>query len=131
VDITAANQGDATFTFELLGVEHGIDAGKSATVTIPLQEDQAYDFTITAPNGYEKRFTGVLDCRTQSDAGGTVTQTLSEPSPATVGGTAVDTNLAETGGSGITPMITVLALGLVGIGATTLVLLRDRKPGQG
>ncbi|MGQ4432703.1 Cys-Gln thioester bond-forming surface protein [Streptomyces sp. SAS_260] len=130
VDVTAANQGDATFTFELLGVEHGIDAGSSETVTIPLQEDQAYDFTITAPNGYEKRFAGVLDCRTQSDAGGDVTQTLSEPSPATVGGTTVDTNLAETGGSGITPMITVLALGLVGIGATTLMLLRDRKPNQ-
>jgi hypothetical protein len=59
-----------------------------------------------------------------------VTQTLSEPSPATVGGTTVDTNLAETGGSAITPMITVVALGLVGIGATALVLLRDRKPGQ-
>jgi hypothetical protein len=131
LDVTAANQGDETFTFELMGVEHGIDAGKSATVTIPLQEDQVYDFTITAPNGYAKRFAGVLDCRTQSDAGGAVTQTLSEPSPATVGGTTVDTNLAETGGSGITPMITVLALGLVGIGATTLVLLRDRKPGQG
>jgi hypothetical protein len=47
-----------------------------------------------------------------------------------VGGTTVDTNLAETGGSAITPMITVVALGLVGIGATALVLLRDRKPGQ-
>jgi hypothetical protein len=28
-------------------------------------------------------------------------------------------------------LIRVVALGLVGIGATTLVLLRDRKPGQG
>ncbi|MGX9889098.1 Cys-Gln thioester bond-forming surface protein [Streptomyces sp. NPDC002276] len=130
VDITAANEGDETFTFDLLGVEHGIDAGTSQTVTIPFQEDQAYDFTITAPHGYAKRFAGVLDCRTQSDAGGTVTQTLSEPSPATVGGTSVDTNLAETGGSAITPMITVVALGLVGIGATALILLRDRKPGQ-
>ncbi|MFJ9894971.1 Cys-Gln thioester bond-forming surface protein [Streptomyces sp. NPDC091280] len=130
LDITVANQGDETFTFALMGVEHGIDAGARQTVTIPLQEDQAYDFTITAPHGYEKRFAGVLDCRTQSDAGGTVTQTLSEPSPATVGGATTDTNLAETGGSPITPMLTVVALGLVGIGATALVLLRDRKPGQ-
>lgn len=131
VDITAANEGDETFTFALLGAEHGIAAGKSETVTIPLQEDQAYDFTITAPNGFAKRFAGVLDCRTQGSAGGDAIQTLSEPSPATVGGTAADTNLADTGGSSVTPMITVVAIGLVGIGATALILLRDRKPTRG
>lgn len=103
VEITAANVGDEKFTFELMGSEHTIAAGESRTVTIPLQEDQAYDFTITGPSGFQKRFTGVLDCRTEGSEAGDAVQTLSEPSPATVGGTAADTNLAETGGSSATP----------------------------
>ncbi|MET7679976.1 thioester domain-containing protein [Streptomyces sp. NPDC005423] len=131
LDIAVANKGDEPYPFALMGVERSIAAHTSETVTIPFQEDQAYDFTLTAPNGSEKRFAGVLDCRTQGDAGGDTTQLLSEPSPATVGGTATDTNLADTGGSAITPMIMVVAIGLVAIGATALVLLRDRKPNQG
>ncbi|MDG4860797.1 Cys-Gln thioester bond-forming surface protein, partial [Streptomyces sp. T-3] len=63
VDITAGNEGDEAFTFELMGLKHTIEAGKSQTVTIPLQEDQAYDFTITGPNGFAKRFKGVFDCK--------------------------------------------------------------------
>ncbi|MET9380378.1 TQXA domain-containing protein [Streptomyces sp. NPDC002928] len=126
VDITAANEGDKAFTFELMGVEHSIAAGESRTVTIPFQEDQAYDFTITGPAGFEKRFTGVLDCKTQGSAGGTATQTLSEPSPATVGGTSTGTNLAETGGSSTTPLIAGVAIGLVVIGGAAL-LLAGRK----
>ncbi|MER5749865.1 TQXA domain-containing protein [Streptomyces sp. NPDC002088] len=126
VDIAAANEGDKAFTFELMGVEYSIAAGESRTVTIPFQEDQAYDFTITGPAGFEKRFTGVLDCKTQGSAGGTATQTLSEPSPATVGGTSTGTNLAETGGSSTTPLIAGVAIGLVVIGGAAL-LLAGRK----
>ncbi|MFI1562988.1 Cys-Gln thioester bond-forming surface protein [Streptomyces sp. NPDC020490] len=127
VDITAANQGDEAFTFELMGLEHSIPAGQSRTVTIPLQEDQAYDFTITGPGGLEKRFTGVLDCKTQGSAGGEVTQTLSEPSPATVGGVADDTNLAATGGSSATPLIAGLAIAFVVIGGAALVVVRRKQ----
>ncbi|MFI9829573.1 Cys-Gln thioester bond-forming surface protein [Streptomyces sp. NPDC051913] len=130
IDVTAANEGDEPFTFELLGVEHSIPAGASQTVTVPLQEDQAYDFTITGPGGLEKRFTGVLDCQTQgNETGGDSTQTLSEPSPATVGGTsATGTNLAETGASSVTPVITGVAVALVVIGGAALVLVQRRKP---
>ncbi|MGI5197957.1 Cys-Gln thioester bond-forming surface protein [Streptomyces sp. CA-288835] len=130
VDITAANAGDEPFTFELMGAEHTIEAGASQTVTIPLQEDQAYDFTIRGPNGYEKRFKGVLDCQTQSSsAGGETTQTLSEPSPATVGGTSTGgTDLAETGGSSATPMMVEIAIGLLAIGSTALLLVHKKKP---
>ena len=85
VDITAANEGDEAFTFELMGIEHTIAAGESQTVTVPLQEDQAYDFTIKGANGFEKRFTGMLDCETQGSASDVTTQTVGEPSPATVG----------------------------------------------
>lgn len=123
VDITAANQGDETFTFELMGIEHSIPAGETRTVTIPLQEDQPYDFTITGPGGLQKRFSGILDCRTHDAESGNAIQILSEPSPATVGGTADDTNLAATGGTSTTPLIAGIAIALVVIGGAALVLV--------
>jgi LPXTG-motif cell wall-anchored protein len=126
VDIIASNKGDEPFTFELAGLEHTIAAGETRTVTVPLQEDQAYDFTIHGPGGFTKRFTGMLDCQTRGSETGTATQTLSEPSPATVGGTATDTNLAETGSSGVTSLIAGIAITLVLVGGATLVVLRRR-----
>ncbi|WP_082319966.1 Cys-Gln thioester bond-forming surface protein [Streptomyces afghaniensis] len=131
VDIIASNKGDEPFTFELQGLEHTIAAGESRTVTVPLQEDQAYDFTIHGPGGFTQRFSGMLDCRTQGSETGTATQTLSEPSPASVGGTATDTNLAETGSSGVTPFIAGIAITLVLIGGTTLIVLRGRETPTG
>ncbi len=130
VDITAANTGDKPFTFELVSTEYSIPAHTSRTVTIPLQEDQPYDFTITGPNGLERRFTGVLDCKTQGTDAGLTTQTLSEPSPASVGGTAADVNLAATGGDSATGVITGVAIGLVVIGGAVLVILRQRENQQ-
>ncbi|MFF4569036.1 Cys-Gln thioester bond-forming surface protein [Streptomyces sp. NPDC001410] len=133
VDITTVNKGDQPFTFELMGAEHTIPAGATRTVTVPLQEDQPYDFTITGPNGFSDRFTGVLDCRTQGSLTTKSTQTLSEPSPATVGGntTPPDTDLAATGGSAITPMIAGVAIGLVVIGGAALVILRRKETPTG
>ncbi|MFE7270068.1 Cys-Gln thioester bond-forming surface protein [Streptomyces sp. NPDC057623] len=130
VDITAANEGTEPFTFELLGIEYSVPAGKSQTITVPLQEDQAYDFTIEGPGGFEKRFTGVLDCMTQvneADVAGDAVQTLSEPSPATVGTASDDTNLAATGGSAVTPLIAGVAIGLVLIGGAALVVVRKKQ----
>ncbi|EGX55824.1 hypothetical protein SZN_30954 [Streptomyces zinciresistens K42] len=130
VDITAANAGTAPFGFGLLGIRYSIAAGESRTVTVPLQEDQAYDFTIQGPGGFEKRFTGVLDCMTRSgeaEAVGSATQTLGEPSPATVGPAADDTNLAATGGSSVTPLIAGTAIGLVAIGGTVLIITRRKE----
>ncbi|MFF4038944.1 Cys-Gln thioester bond-forming surface protein [Streptomyces sp. NPDC001816] len=133
VDITTVNKGDQPFTFELMGAEHTIPAGATRTVTVPLQEDQPYDFTITGPNGFSDRFTGVLDCRTQGALTTKSTQTLSEPSPATVGGNTnpPDTDLAATGGSAITPMIAGVAIGLVVIGGAVLVILRRKETPTG
>jgi hypothetical protein len=133
VDLTAVNRGDEAFVFELMGLDHTIPPGASRTVTIPLQEDQAYDFTIAGPQGVDHRFTGVLDCRTQADeTAGLTTQTLSEPSPATVGGasTASDVDLAATGGTSATPLIAGTAIGLVIIGGAALVLIgrKDAQP---
>ncbi|MER6261969.1 Cys-Gln thioester bond-forming surface protein [Streptomyces sp900105245] len=128
VDIIAANKGDQPFTFELMGAEHTIPAGTSRTVTVPLQEDQAYDFTVTGPNGFSHRFTGLLDCKTQGTVTTQTAEVRSLPSPATVGGAAPDTtDLAATGGSAITPLIAGVAIGLVVIGGAVLVLLRNRE----
>ncbi|MEV8599877.1 Cys-Gln thioester bond-forming surface protein [Streptomyces griseoviridis] len=128
LDITAANQGDEAFAFSLMGTDYSIPAGESRTVTVPLREDQAYDFTITGPGGLAKRFTGVLDCRTQSsEEGGAAVQTLSEPSPATVGGVAEHTNLAATGSTSPTPLIAGVAIAFVVIGGAALVVMRKRE----
>ncbi|MGW3650863.1 Cys-Gln thioester bond-forming surface protein [Streptomyces sp. NPDC000878] len=130
VDITAANKGDEAFTFQLMGFQHTIEAGESRTVTIPLQEDQPYDFTIQGPNGFEQRFTGVLDCETQGAAGGESVQTLSEPSPALAGDdtTTGGVNLAETGGSSATPMIAGIAIVLLVIGGGVVLLVGKKEP---
>ena len=127
VDLTAANQGDETYTFSLMGAEYSVPAGASRTVTIPLQEDQPYDFAIKGAGGLEQRFTGILDCKTQGSESGDAVQTLSEPSPATVGGTADDTNLAATGGTGTTPLIAGVAIGFVVIGGAALVVVRKKE----
>ncbi|MCK1822788.1 Cys-Gln thioester bond-forming surface protein [Streptomyces sp. XM83C] len=129
LDITAGNTGDQPFVFTLMGKEYSIPAGASRTVTLPLLEDQAYDFTITGPAGLQQRFTGVLDCKTQSGTPEVTTQTVSEPSPATIGGvsTPPDTNLAATGGSTATPLIAGAAIGFVVIGGAVLVLLRRKE----
>ncbi|MER5177146.1 LAETG motif-containing sortase-dependent surface protein [Streptomyces sp. NPDC002896] len=127
VDITVSNEGDEAFTFRLMGVEHSIAAGQSQTVTIPLQEDQAYDFTIKGPNGLEKRIKGVLDCRTESAAGGEAVQAASAPSPASAGGTSGGTDLAETGSSSATPWIAGTAVALVVIGGAAVFLVRKKK----
>ncbi|MFE9773085.1 Cys-Gln thioester bond-forming surface protein [Streptomyces sp. NPDC005931] len=128
VDITATNKGDKPFTFELAGLEHTVAAGTSRTVTVPLSEDRAYDFTVRGPGGFEKRFTGMLDCRTKAAEAGTTTQTLSEPNPTPLGGTSPDTNLAETGASGITPWIAGIAVTLVVLGGASLIVIRRRQP---
>ncbi|MEV6803334.1 Cys-Gln thioester bond-forming surface protein [Streptomyces sp. NPDC017405] len=134
LDITTVNKGDQPFTFQLMGTAHTIPAGASRTVTVPLQEDQAYDFTITGPYGFSHRFTGVLDCATQGAITTQTAQLTTEPSPASVGGSATDTtttDLAATGGSAITPLIAGVAIGLVVIGGAVLIVLRrkDTPPG--
>lgn len=132
VDITTANKGDEPFTFRLMGAEHTVPAHASRTVSVPLQEDQAYDFTITGPHGFSHRFTGVLDCKTQGTITTETAQLRTEPTPVAVGGDTADTtNLAATGGSMITPMIAGVAIGLVVIGGMVLIVLRKRESTHG
>ncbi|MFF3289627.1 LAETG motif-containing sortase-dependent surface protein [Streptomyces sp. NPDC003023] len=133
VDITAGNKGDAPFTFSLAGVEHTIQAGESRTVTVPVAEDQAYDFTINGPGGFKKNFKGVLDCKTASVPQEPGTEApSSQPSPATAGGTSAGSegpegDLAATGGSSATPMIAGIAIALVLVGGGAVFFLRKKK----
>ncbi|MEV8597860.1 Cys-Gln thioester bond-forming surface protein [Streptomyces sp. NPDC052012] len=126
VDITATNPGEAPFTFEVMGLKYIIAAGASRTVTVPLSEDRTYDFTVHGPDGFEKRFTGLLDCRTRAAETGTATQSLTDPSPTPLAGTPDDSDLAETGASAATPWIAGTAIALVIVGGAGLVIARRR-----
>ncbi|MBB6437084.1 Cys-Gln thioester bond-forming surface protein [Streptomyces candidus] len=132
IGITADNAGDAPFTFELLGFRHTIPARTSRTVTIPLQEDQAYDLTVSGPDGLTKNFKGVLDCETAGTAAiGTADAPANRPTPATGGSpdpVAAGENLAATGASPATPKIAYVAFGMIVLGAGAVVLLRKKKP---
>ncbi|GAA2440074.1 Cys-Gln thioester bond-forming surface protein [Streptomyces macrosporus] len=136
VDVTATNEGDEPFSFSLAGKEYEIPAGGSETVTVPVEEDQPYEITITGPNGFKETFTGTLDCKTDSsETGGPGTEEpSSEPSPATVGGDTggdtgdTDGNLAETGSNSSTPIIAGVAIALVLLGGAAVFFLRKRKP---
>ncbi|MFI1013020.1 Cys-Gln thioester bond-forming surface protein [Streptomyces sp. NPDC020965] len=139
VDVTASNKGDAPFTFELAGTEHTIRAGESRTVTVPVDEDRAYDFTISGPGGFTESFQGVLDCRTTGAAvPGPEIEAQSHttrPAPAAAGGSSAGTtsagasvDLAATGGSSATPVIAGFAVALVVIGGTAVFFLREKKP---
>lgn len=137
VDVTASNNGDQPFTFTISGTEYTVEAGGTKTVTVPVAEDAAYDFTVTGAGGFEQNFKGVLDCVTAATPApggneGTDTQTGASPSPAatvaagdvTGGG---EGDLAATGGSSATPIIAGVAVALVVLGGGAVFFLRRKK----
>lgn len=127
IDITATNKGDEKFTFTLQGLKHAIAPGETRTVTVPVPEDQAYDFTITGPGGFSKNFKGVLDCKTTGSAVPVPEEPAPQPSAFSAGGTGIDDNLAATGASGATPVIAGAAIGLVVVGGAVMLFVRRRK----
>ncbi|WP_370412860.1 Cys-Gln thioester bond-forming surface protein [Streptomyces fradiae] len=134
VDITLGNKGDEAWEVDLKGVKYSIAAGESKTVTVPVAEDEAYKFTITGPNGFEKVIEGVLDCKTATP-GPTPSETPTDtPSPSqtpatggTTSGTTGGGDLAETGSSSATPMIAGIAAALVVVGGGAIFFLRKKK----
>ncbi|MFJ1645718.1 LAETG motif-containing sortase-dependent surface protein [Streptomyces sp. NPDC088258] len=140
VDITATNQGDQVFTFELAGTQHSVVPGGSTTVTVPVAEDEAYSLTVTGPDGFSRTFSGVLDCETTGTTEVVTQQESSQPLPASAGGSAqgsvesadadggtVTGDLAETGSSSATPVIAGVAIALVVLGGGAVFLLRRKK----
>lgn len=136
VDLTLSNKGDEDWTFDLKGIQYKIAAGESKTVTVPVAEDAAYDFTITGPNKFTKTFKGVLDCKTATPGPKPSETPSGTPSPstspatggtATTGSTTGGGDLAETGGSSATPMIAGIAAALVVVGGGAVFFLRKKK----
>ncbi|MEU3597966.1 Cys-Gln thioester bond-forming surface protein [Streptomyces sp. NPDC006798] len=153
VDVTAANKGDAPFTFTLAGKEYTVPAGGSKTVTVPVAEDQPYDIAITGPNDFKETFKGVLDCKTSGKPN--EPKPSSEPTPNSAGGTGTGGgdastgstggstgstgttgattggDLAATGGSSATPVIAGVAVALVALGGGAVFFFRKRKASAG
>lgn len=124
VDIVTTNQDDEPFTFELAEREYTVEPGETRTVTVPVAEDRTYDFTVRGADGFEERFTGMLDCRTKAAEAGVDLRTLTGPTPAPVASVSGDVNLAETGATGAASWIVGTAVALVVLGGTALVLTR-------
>ncbi|MCQ4081855.1 Cys-Gln thioester bond-forming surface protein [Streptomyces sp. RB6PN25] len=122
VDVTATNQGDEAFDFQLAGKEYTVAAGKSQTITVPVAEGQSYAITITGPGGFKKTFSGVLNCKTAGSGGSSASPA---PAPTPAGGHGK--NLAETGSSDATPYLAGAAVVLVAIGGGMVFFLRKRK----
>ncbi|MFC7220144.1 LAETG motif-containing sortase-dependent surface protein [Streptomyces polyrhachis] len=127
VDVTAKNEGDESFPFELAGQTYEVAPGESRTVTVPVREDQAYKITITGPNGFSKVFEGVLDCETAPSPADSPATPAPQPSAASTGGSGDD--LAETGGSSATPWIAGVAVALVAAGGGVVLLVRRKSAG--
>ncbi len=123
VDVTATNSGDQAFTYTLEGKHYTVAPGKSATVLVPVKEDQKYSITVTGPNGYSKTFTGLVNCKVSTGGGGGVTTPAPSPSP-------TGSNLAETGASSATPMIAGVAVLLLVVGGGAVFVVRKRKAGS-
>ncbi|MBY8882923.1 LAETG motif-containing sortase-dependent surface protein, partial [Actinacidiphila acidipaludis] len=123
VEVTASNQGDEDFTFQLEGRSYTIAAGKSQTITVPVAEDQKYKIDITLPNGKVKTFEGVLDCQTASSPA----PSTPAPAPSQSPNGSTGKNLAETGSSSATPVIAGVAIALVVLGGGAVFFVRRKK----
>lgn len=135
VDVTAVNEGDAAFAFQLAGQRHTVAAGESRTITVPVDEDQTYDFTVEGPGGLQETFKGLLDCAVSGAPVTTLDQPGSGPSPASAGEAPTDgvtayaggEGLAETGSSNATPVIAGIAILLVLLGGGAVFFLRRKN----
>lgn len=133
VDVTAANTGDDAFDFSLAGEQYEIAPDETRTMTVPVREDQPYRITISGPEGFEKTFTGVLDCVTAGERSDDVGLTPQMGTGTVSDGTGTATTdgeagLAETGSGSNTPVIIGIAAALVVGGAVVLLLVRRRRP---
>ncbi|MDJ1136616.1 TQXA domain-containing protein [Streptomyces iconiensis] len=136
VDITVDNSGDAPFPLRVGGQKDEVEQGDKGTLTVPVKEDQPYRIPVTGPNGYERTFSGVLDCATSAAAGGLDQRSAPARAerPATVGGGSGggDTvmggsqDLAQTGGSNA-PLFAAVAAAFVAIGGAVLTVVRRRS----
>ncbi|TDC72462.1 thioester domain-containing protein [Streptomyces hainanensis] len=129
--VTATNEGDVPFEFELNGETREIAPGGSDSILVPVENGQEYEITVAYPDESREPFsaTGVLDCAPGGGEPPTPIDEENEPAPATTGGAAEDDgpDLAETGSSSNVGMITGIALALLVVGGAGVFFMRRRS----
>ncbi|GGQ99414.1 Cys-Gln thioester bond-forming surface protein [Kitasatospora griseola] len=116
--LTVSNKGDRDWNFTVGGKNVTVKPGATQDVVLPVAEDTAYNFTVTGPGGFSQTFSGVLNCKTDSNTLPPVTPT---PSPTPTG-----PELASTGGGMGTGVTAAIAGVLVVAGGAAVYGLRRR-----
>ncbi len=137
VRVSVTNTGDqpAEVTVQP-GQKVTVQPGKTETVLVKVAEKTKYDITVSGPNGFSKKFSGVLDCKTgvtptaapsTPAATGTPTATPSTPGAVAPSSTTPGTGgLAQTGANDSTPILAGVAGALVVAGGAAVFVLRRR-----
>ncbi|WP_180290596.1 Cys-Gln thioester bond-forming surface protein [Streptomyces sp. TLI_171] len=120
VVVTASNKGDQDWTFTVGGKTVTVKPGATQDVTLPVAEDTAYKFTVTGPGGFSQTFSGVLNCKTDSN---TLPPTSASPVPSP---SPTGPELASTGGGMGTGVTAGLAGALLVAGGAAVYGLRRR-----
>ncbi|MER7753113.1 Cys-Gln thioester bond-forming surface protein [Kitasatospora sp. NPDC097643] len=148
VRVSVTNTGDEAGTATVGKQQVVVQPGKTESVVVKVAEKTAYDITVTGPNGYTKKFTGVLDCQTGVTPTGTPTvpatgttpttsvtpsstpsssaSTSAAPAPVSTSTAPGTGGLAQTGANDSTPILAAVAGGLVVAGAAAVFVLRRR-----
>ncbi|MFF7729754.1 Cys-Gln thioester bond-forming surface protein [Streptomyces sp. NPDC008001] len=119
VDVTADNQGDAPFTYELAGAQHTVAPGRSETTLVKVGEDRAYRFTITGPGGLSRTFSGIMDCATFASAATAAPAAGAGGSGAGAGAGAKDGGSGRDGGDSSTKATLASRMGPASAGGGT------------
>ncbi|MGK5534041.1 thioester domain-containing protein [Streptomyces sp. URMC 129] len=135
VEVTAANNGDRPFTFELAGETVEVPAHGSESVLVPVADGQAYAIVIDNPaeGGADWEFGDVLDCAATDDApaaqpvlasAGGIDGIDGVDGTETLGGGPAD--LAETGSDTDPGLLIGIAVALLAAGGAAVFLVRRR-----
>ncbi|RAJ44274.1 TQXA domain-containing protein [Kitasatospora sp. SolWspMP-SS2h] len=123
--VTLGNKGDQPATFKVGGKEYTVKPNGTEAVTLPVEEDTKYDFTVTGPGGFSKQFGGLLNCKTDS-ATQTPTPSASAPASPVPSPSPTGPELASTGGGMGTGLTATLAGVLVVAGGAAVYGMRRR-----
>ncbi|MFH8386608.1 Cys-Gln thioester bond-forming surface protein [Kitasatospora sp. NPDC018058] len=147
VRVSVTNSGDEAATVTVDKQQVAVQPGKTESVLVKVAEKAEYTINVTGPNGYAKKFTGVLDCKTgvtptgapttpaatgttpatpTASTSGTPSTGAGQPTPATTSAAPGTGGLAQTGANDSTPILAAVAGGLVVAGGAAVFVLRRR-----
>lgn len=128
VAVTVTNNGAADYEFTLNDETQTVGPGESGTITVPVDNKQAYDITVLDSDGETvlDQFTGVLDCEVagpgdEGDKGEVVPDGDGDEIPSDSG-----PDLAETGSSTNVGLIVGIAAVLLLAGGAAVFFLRKK-----